>query len=276
MTTPSEMLDKFAMSVRMPLGVVGMITPWNFPMAIPSWKMIPAPIAGNTVVWKPAEDTPLCAFDFVNLLAEVGIPPGVVNVVFGDGRLRSIAACTSTLNLFNNAITALFILFALQNLKLDAAGLGLIFAVGNISAVVGAVFAGPIGRRFGVGRTIIGTAMVSGIAGLPLVLAVPETAIPLLILNGLVQSLTLPIYNINQVSLRQAITPHNLQGRMNATMRFLVWGTMPIGAFIGGIVGGAIGLREALTIFIIGKMLAFLWVLYSPVRNLVKMPEAVE
>jgi acyl-CoA reductase-like NAD-dependent aldehyde dehydrogenase len=85
MTTPSEMLDKFAMSVRMPLGVVGMITPWNFPLAIPSWKMIPALIAGNTVVWKPAEDTPLCAYNFVNLLAEVGIPPGVVNVVFGDG-----------------------------------------------------------------------------------------------------------------------------------------------------------------------------------------------
>jgi len=85
MTTPSEMLNKFAMCVRMPVGTVGMITPWNFPMAIPSWKMIPALICGNTVVWKPAEDTPLCAHNFVNLLADVGIPHGVVNVVYGDG-----------------------------------------------------------------------------------------------------------------------------------------------------------------------------------------------
>jgi aldehyde dehydrogenase (NAD+) len=90
MTTPSEMPDKFAMCVRMPLGIVGMITPWNFPMAIPSWKMIPALICGNTVVWKPAQDTPLCAHNFVSLLAEVGIPPGVVNVVYGGGPLVGV------------------------------------------------------------------------------------------------------------------------------------------------------------------------------------------
>jgi aldehyde dehydrogenase (NAD+) len=85
MTTPSEMPNKFAMCVRMPIGVVGMITPWNFPMAIPSWKMIPALVCGNTVVWKPAEDTPLSAYNFVSLLEEVGVPAGVVNLVFGNG-----------------------------------------------------------------------------------------------------------------------------------------------------------------------------------------------
>ena len=85
MTTPSEMPNKFAMCVRMPIGVVGMITPWNFPMAIPSWKMIPALVCGNTVVWKPAEDTPLSAYNFVSLMEEVGVPAGVVNLVFGNG-----------------------------------------------------------------------------------------------------------------------------------------------------------------------------------------------
>lgn len=84
-TTPSELRDKFMMSVRMPVGVVGAITPWNFPIAIPAWKLCPALICGNTVVFKPAEDTPLLAERFVELLSEAGFPPGVVNVVHGYG-----------------------------------------------------------------------------------------------------------------------------------------------------------------------------------------------
>ncbi len=84
-TTPSELPNKFAMSVRQPIGVCGMITPWNFPMAIPSWKMMPALVAGNTVVLKPAEDTPLSSYHLVQALHEAGVPKGVVNLVSGDG-----------------------------------------------------------------------------------------------------------------------------------------------------------------------------------------------
>ncbi len=83
-TVPSELRNKWAMTMRQPLGVVGCVTPWNFPIAIPSWKIFPAVMAGNTVVFKPAEDTPLCALRFVEILEEAGLPPGVVNVVFGD------------------------------------------------------------------------------------------------------------------------------------------------------------------------------------------------
>jgi aldehyde dehydrogenase (NAD+) len=83
-TVPSELRDKWAMTMRQPLGVVGCISPWNFPIAIPSWKIFPAVMAGNTVVFKPAEDTPLCALRFVEIVVEAGLPPGVVNVVFGD------------------------------------------------------------------------------------------------------------------------------------------------------------------------------------------------
>jgi alpha-ketoglutaric semialdehyde dehydrogenase len=82
-TVPSELRDKFAMSVRQPLGVVAVITPWNFPMAIPSWKIIPALVCGNTVVFKPATLTPLSAVNFVRILEEAGVPPGVVNLVTG-------------------------------------------------------------------------------------------------------------------------------------------------------------------------------------------------
>ena len=82
-TAPSELRDKFAMSMRQPLGVCAMITPWNFPMAIPSWKIIPALVCGNTVVLKPSELTPLSAVHFVKVLDEAGVPPGVVNLVTG-------------------------------------------------------------------------------------------------------------------------------------------------------------------------------------------------
>jgi alpha-ketoglutaric semialdehyde dehydrogenase len=84
-TTPSELRDKFMMSVRMPVGVVGAITPWNFPIAIPAWKLCPALVCGNTVVLKPAEDTPLLAQRFVDLLHEAGLPEGVVQIVHGFG-----------------------------------------------------------------------------------------------------------------------------------------------------------------------------------------------
>src|ERR1700683_5630170 len=84
-TTTSGLPNKFAMSVRQSIGVAGLITPWNFPMAIPSWKMMPALVSGNTVVLKPAEDTPLSSYHLVQVLSEAGVPPGVVNLVSGDG-----------------------------------------------------------------------------------------------------------------------------------------------------------------------------------------------
>ncbi len=84
-TVPSELKDKFCMTVRRPLGVVGLITPWNFPIAIPGWKLAPALVCGNTVVFKPSSDTPLCATRLVEILTEAGIPPGVVNLVTGPG-----------------------------------------------------------------------------------------------------------------------------------------------------------------------------------------------
>lgn len=84
-TTTSELKDKFCMTVLRPIGVIGMITPWNFPMAIPAWKIMPALVAGNTIVMKPASDTPLLTIKLVEILMEAGLPPGVLNLVFGPG-----------------------------------------------------------------------------------------------------------------------------------------------------------------------------------------------
>jgi aldehyde dehydrogenase (NAD+) len=84
-TTPSELKDKFAMTIRRPIGIVGLITPWNFPIAIPSWKIMAALICGNTIIFKPSSDTPLCAIKFVEILEKAGIPKGVINLVTGPG-----------------------------------------------------------------------------------------------------------------------------------------------------------------------------------------------
>src|SRR5438132_11908932 len=97
----------------------------------------------------------------------------------------------------------------------------------------------------------------------------------MLMLSQFIGGITNPVYNINQVSLRQAITPDRLQGRMNASMRFLVWGTIPIGALLGGALGQALGLRPAIATMALCSLLAPLWVLFSPVRQLRVQPVPV-
>ncbi len=90
-TVPSELKDKFCMTIRRPLGVVGLICPWNFPIAIPAWKIAPALICGNTIVFKPSSDTPLCAYKLLEILIEAGVPKGVINLVTGPGSIVGAA-----------------------------------------------------------------------------------------------------------------------------------------------------------------------------------------
>jgi predicted MFS family arabinose efflux permease len=107
----------------------------------------------------------------------------------------------------------------------------------------------------------------------PLASGPPFVVAGMLMFASLVGGFANPVYNINQVSLRQAITPDRLQGRMNASMRFIVWGTIPIGALIGGTLGDAVGLRPTMAAAAVCSLLAPLWVLFSPVRGLRKQPE---
>lgn len=204
-----------------------------------------------------------------SMLAEVREGLGVV---FGSPLLRSIAGATGTSNLFASSLFALYILFVTRELGLTPAAIGLIFSVSNVAGLAGALTAGRLAARFGLGRVIVGSMILSGLGFLPIGLATPATAYPVLILAGAAASFSIPVYNINQVSLRQAITPLRLQGRMNATMRFLVWGTMPLGGLLGGGLGEALGLRPAILVSAAGGALAFLWVLLSPVRALASIP----
>ncbi len=205
-----------------------------------------------------------------NIWKEIGEGLGVV---FGNRLLRSIAGCTGTGNLFGNISQAVLTLYLVNELKLEPAVIGLIFGVGSVGALVGAFLAGWAAQRFGLGPTIIGSAAL-WFAGflLPLASGSFWVAVPLLVAWMFMFSIAGTVYNINQVSLRQAITPHRLQGRMNASMRFLVWGTMPIGSVIGGFLGEIIGLRPTLWVGAVGGSLAFLWVFFSPVRHLREQP----
>jgi MFS family permease len=194
-------------------------------------------------------------------------------VVFGNPMLRAIAGCTGTANFFASAAGALYILFVTRELGMKPAAIGAVFSLGSVGALAGVLLAGSLARRLGIGRVVVAAPLISGLGFVPVVLATPALAVPLLTLGALVSSFGYPIYNISQVSLRQALTPHRLQGRMNATMRFLVWGTMPLGALAGGALGQVLGLRPTIAIAAAGATLAFVWVWRSPVRALRQIPE---
>jgi MFS family permease len=195
--------------------------------------------------------------------------------VFGNRYLRWIAASTATFNFFGNMIFAVFLVYAVRELGLRPGVIGLVLAVSNIGYLAGALLANRLSRRFGVGPTIVIGA--AGSTSLLLLAAAPASnPIPFLIASQAISSMGVPIYNITQLSYRQAITPRRIQGRMNSVMRFIVWGVMPLGALLGGAIASWFSLRTAIWVGAIGMSLAVLPVLLSPVRTLREMPEPVE
>jgi MFS family permease len=186
--------------------------------------------------------------------------------------LRPIAFCTGSSNLFGSMALAVLLLFAYRQLHLSPGVVGTVLAVGNVGFLAGAFLSGSVARWLGVGRAIVASILLSGLGGILLPLATRSTAIVLLGLSMILFGFGAVVYNINQVSLRQAITPDSMQGRMNATMRFMVWGTMPIGSLAGGILGGTIGLRPTLWVAAFGGMFPFLFPLLSRVRSLKEIP----
>ncbi len=190
--------------------------------------------------------------------------------------LRNIAACTGTLNLFGNIGAVVMLLYIVNVLGLTPLTIGLIFAIGNSGVLVGALTGGRLAKRFGLGPVIVGTAMLSGVAFVFVPLAPVDDPFWFLVAGGMIGGFTAVVYNVNQVGLRQAITPDRMLGRMNATMRLIVWGTIPIGAIVGGIIGNLVGLQIALWVSAIGAFLGFLPVFFSPVRTLREIPAQAE
>lgn len=192
--------------------------------------------------------------------------------VLGHPLLRPIAFCTASSNFSNSMYGAILILFMVRALHLRPGLVGLVFAFGNAGFLIGALASGWFVRRIGLGPTIVVSALIGGVGAVFAPVAHVGSALPWLIAAQLVIGTGIPLYNINQVSLRQAICPDRLQGRMNATMRFMVWGTLPLGAAAGGALGRAIGLRPTLWVAAILGCFTFLFVLLSPVRSLADVP----
>ena len=203
-----------------------------------------------------------------------GIREGL-RVVFHDPRLRSIAACTAASNLFSSAWGAIIYKYLLQNLKMTVPEVGVVFAIGGAGSVLGAVTAMRVTNRLGVGRIIVLGMLLSG-AGVLFYFATPATAFYLLSAPLFVFYLGVLWYNVPQVSYRQSLVPAEIQGRMNATMRTIVSGTVPIGSLLGGILGEVVGVRETVGLTTLLGAMAFLFVLLSPVRRIKEFPTEAE
>jgi MFS family permease len=197
--------------------------------------------------------------------------------VLGNPNLRAQAGCTATSNLFSSLAFAIVLVFLVRDLGLSAAVIGIVFSVGATSSFAAAFTAMRLSRRFGIGPTTIAVSVLWG-PGLLLFAVAPDgnAAIPFLVAGQLLAGFSIVVYNIIQVSYRQAICPPRLQGRMNSVMRFIVWGTIPIGTLAGGALGTWVGLRETLVVGGVGTGLAVLWIVFSPQRHLRDMPEPIE
>ncbi len=188
--------------------------------------------------------------------------------------LKWIAVCTGTSNFFSNVSMAIGLLYMQRVLHVSSFWVGAVFAGYGVGAIVAALTTTRLQRAVGVGRAIWGPAVLFSVAGLAFPLAPHGThAVPVLLAATLVFGYAGMAYNITQVSYRQAITPLRLQGRMNASMRWIVWGTLPLGAILGGVIATATTMRTALWAGAIGSLFTFLPVLLSSVRSIAEMPE---
>jgi MFS family permease len=207
-----------------------------------------------------------------NLMREIGEGLGFV---VKNRLLRSIAMCTGSSNLFSNIAFPVYFILLARNLHLSAGVIGLFTSVAAVGGLVGSVLAARVAERLGQGPTI----WMSGLLFGPMAFVVPfvhrDWTLALLAVTQLIAWASTVVYNITQVSFRQGLCPPHLLGRMNATMRFLVWGTIPLGAFLGGVLGQSIGIRPTLLVAAIGGSLAFLPVFFSPLRRMRELPSYV-
>jgi MFS family permease len=197
-----------------------------------------------------------------------------VRVVVDDRVLRALAGASATTILFGRMFMAVYVLYMARVLGWSAMGVGLVFATGGVGSFAGSIVAQPLARRFGPGPTMIGAQVAFGLIGMmvPLAVLVPSWALPMIVASEFGQWMAILVYWVVAISVRQAITPDRVLGRVSATMRFLAGGANAIGALIGGALGGLIGIPLTLVVASFGMLLGFLWLLLSPVRGLFEMP----
>jgi MFS family permease len=182
--------------------------------------------------------------------------------------LRKIVACTGTANLFGSMAVALEFIFLIRLLHVRPAGTGLLIAVASLGGVAGGALSGRLSRRIGSARLIWFSVLVLSLPQFLIPLAEPGWRVSAFVVGQAGFWFSAVVYNVAQVSYRQAVTPPRLMGRMNAAVRWIVWGTMPLGALIGGALGTAVGVRPTLWIGLVGSWAAGFWVYFSPLRRM--------
>jgi MFS family permease len=192
--------------------------------------------------------------------------------VVGHPILRNIVACTGTSNLFASMVIAVEIVFLVRVLHARPAFTGVLLAIGALGGVLGGVLSGRLARRIGSARIIWFSILVFGLPQILAALAEPGWLVALFPLGFAACLFSGVVYNVAQVSYRQAVCPPRLMGRMNAAVRWIVWGTMPLGGVIGGALGAAIGVRPTLWIGFAGSWAAGFWVFFSPLRRTRDIP----
>ena len=201
-----------------------------------------------------------------------------LRTVYRNPVLRAFISATVTFDIFWNALFALYFLYTTREFGLPATALGLVFAIGSASALLGALLTSRITRVFGVGPTIIGAQILLGLT-VPLIALprwLPGMALPLLVLAEFILSFVGTISAINRGSLIQLITPSQLLGRVWASRTFISLGIVPVGAALGGLLGGRIGVPATVTLMAFGGLLSFPWLLFSPVRHIRDMPAPID
>ena len=196
-------------------------------------------------------------------------------IVGRDRVLRDVAASTATFNLASSAIMAVFVLFAAKEVGMDAAGIGILIAAGNIGFVLGALPVGAITARLGVGPTLVISGLLGAAATMVLPFAVGAAAVPALFVGRFVGAVGIPLFNVNARALRQSRAPLETLGRVNAVFRLLDWGALPIGALLGGAIGSVLGLRAALTVGAILGIASAIILIVSPLRSLQRLEGTV-
>lgn len=190
-----------------------------------------------------------------------------LSFVLGHPVLRKIVACTGTANLFGSMGTALELVFLVRVLRVRPADTGLLIALASLGGVAGGLLSGRISRRIGSARVIWFSMLVLGFPALLIPLAGPGWRLAAFPVGMAFFSFSAVVYNVAQVSYRQAICPPRLLGRMNAAVRWVVWGTLPLGGVIGGALGTLAGVRPTLWIAFAGSWAAGWWVFFSPLRR---------
>ncbi|WP_331748107.1 MFS transporter (plasmid) [Streptomyces chartreusis] len=198
-----------------------------------------------------------------------------LRLVWNHPLLRPIVLCTAIANFFDlfGMLQAVLVLFAVHELELSPAIFGAVIGSASLAMVAGSVLTPVLVRRLGFGTSLVLAALLPGVSLLLLPLATPSSAVPLLVASLATSGFAVAVYNINQVSLRQRVTPLTMQGRMNASIRFIVWGTIPAGTLVGGLLGETVGLRLTLLLAALGSVTSVLPIALSPVRTLHSVDE---